>query len=331
MAIRIGRRQFMSALGGATVLRPLAARAQQPALPVVGYLNGRSADSDAPYGSAFHQGLAEAGFVEGRNVKIEYRWAEFQYDRLTTLAADLVRHQPKVIVASPIQAALPAKAATATIPVVFAIGSDPVEFGLVASLNRPGGNVTGITWLGGPTLSAKRFELLHELVPTAMVIALLINPTNESAKAETRELEKAAGSLGLQLYLRYASTEIDISEAFESFAHQHVGALLVGTDALFLSRREEIAAMAARHAIPTMSFAREFAAVGGLISYGTSFASAYRQAGVYAGRILKGDNPANLPVQQSTRVELIINLRTAKALDLVVSLPLLGRADEVIE
>jgi putative ABC transport system substrate-binding protein len=330
MAIYIRRRELLLALGG-TAAAPLTARAQKPKLPTIGYLNSRTADGDASYRVAFHQGLKAAGFVEGENVTIEYRWAEHQYNRLPELAAELVRHNASIIFATAIQAALPAKDATRTIPIVFAIGSDPVKFGLVSTFNRPGGNITGVSWLGGPTLAAKRLELLHELVPTATVMAVLINPTNPAAEAERKELKEAADALRLQLHFLNASTVRDIDSAFASLVKQRVGALLVTTDSLLITRYDQLAMLAGRNAVPAIHQAREFVAAGGLMSYGASVADATRQAGIYVGRILKGDKPADLPIQQAAKVELIINLKAAKALGLTVPLPLSGLADEVIE
>jgi putative tryptophan/tyrosine transport system substrate-binding protein len=326
----VTRREFISLIGGAAAW-PLAARAQQSAMPVIGYLNNGSRGGDTPYRAAFHQGLKEAGYVEGQNLAIEYRWAEFQYDRLPVLAADLVRHRVSAIFATTIMAALPAKAATATIPIVFAIGSDPIKFGLVSTFNRPGGNITGVSWLGGPTLAAKRLEILHELVPTATVIAMLVNPNNPAVEAETREVKEAARSLGLQVDVLNASTERDINSAFASLVKEQAGALLVATDLFLTDRCDQLVALAGRHALPAMYSHRECAVAGGLMSYDASITDATRQAGVYIGRILKGQKPSDLPVQQSTKVELILNLKTAKALGLTFPLTLVGRADEVIE
>jgi putative ABC transport system substrate-binding protein len=324
------RREFIALVGGAAAW-PVAARSQQPPMPVIGYLNQSSRDFDTPYRAAFHQGLKEAGYIEGRNLAIEYRWADFQYDRLPVLAADLVRHRVLAIFATTLMAALPAKAETATIPIVFAIGSDPVKFRLVHTFNRPGGNITGVSWLGGPTLAAKRLETLHELVPTATLIAMLVNPNNPAVEAETREVKEAARSLGFQVDVLNASTEPDINSAFVNLVKQRAGALLVATDMFFDNRRDQLVALSLRHALPAIYSRREFVDVGGLMSYGTSVADAYRQSAVYIGRILKGDKPADLPVQQAVKIELIINLRTAKALGLAFPLALLGRADEVIE
>jgi putative ABC transport system substrate-binding protein len=325
------RREFIVLIGGAAVAWPLHAHAQQPTIPVIGFLHTATPDSYAPMTVAFRQGLSEAGYVEGRNVAVEYRWAENQRDRLRALAADLVSRQVVVIFAGGnLEASLVAKAATSTIPIVFANGSDPVADGLVASLNRPGGNVTGATFLI-TTLGQKKLELLHEVVPKAAVIAVLLNPDVFTSGTQLKDVQAAGRALGLQVHVLHASTERELDSAFASLTQLRAEALVVGADAFFNSRRDELVALAARHSIPTVYPWREAAAAGGLMSYGTSFADAYRQAGIYTGRILRGEKPADLPVQQSTKVELVINLKTAKTLGLTFPIPLLGRADEVIE
>jgi ABC-type uncharacterized transport system substrate-binding protein len=324
------RREFITGLGGAVVAWPLAAWAQQPTMPMIGFLDGRSADHSAHLMAAFRRGLNETGYVEGRNVAIEYRWAHGQYDQLPTLAADLVRRQATVIATSGNASALAAKTATATIPIVFTTGADPVQAGLVASLNRPGGNVTGVTSLG-VELGPKRLELLHELVPAATLIAVLANPANRSAGVQVGDLQAAARTLGRELYILHASSEREIDTAFATLIQLRAGGLVIAPESFLNSRSEQLAALTVRHAVPAIYTYREFAAAGGLMSYGGSITDSYRQVGVCIGRILKGEKPADLPVQQSTKAELIINMKAAKALGLTVPLALLGRADEVIE
>jgi putative ABC transport system substrate-binding protein len=328
------RRHFITLLGGAAaspVLWPLATRAQQRVLPVIGFLGSESPGLFANRLRGFHQGLKETGFVEGRNVAIEYRWAEGPFDRLPALAADLVRRQVTVIAATTTPAVLAAKSATTTIPIVFLTGSDPVEVGLVASLNRPGGNITGVTNLS-VEVGPKLLELVHELVPRATSIALLVNPANPKiAERLSREVQAAARAINQQIHIVSASTERDIDTAFASLVQLGADALVVGNDPFFNTRPDQFVALAARHAVPAIFPYREFAAAGGLMSYGGSVTDQYRLVGVYNGQILKGEKPANLPVQQTVKVELVINLKTAKTLGLTFPITLLGRADEVIE
>ena len=325
------RREFITLLGGAAAAWPLAARAQQPAMPVIGFLSSVLPDRDAGRLRAFRQGLAETGYVEGRNVAIEYRWAEEQNDRLPALAADLVRRQVAVIAtAGDVLGAVAAKAATTTIPIVFTTGRDPVEIGLVPSLNRPGGNLTGVATLGAE-LEPKRVELLHEAIPAATIVGALVNPASRNAEFLSRDLRAAARILGLELHVLNAVTEGDFDSVFADLVRLRAGGLVIATDALFISRSEQVAALALRHAVPAIFQFHAFAAAGGLMSYGGSLADLYHRSGVYTGRVLNGEKPADLPVQQSTKAELIINLKTAKALGITFPLPLLGRADEVIE
>jgi putative ABC transport system substrate-binding protein len=325
------RREFIAGLGGTAAIWPLAARAQQPALPVIGLLNFSSPDLSADRLHVFRQGLSETGYVEGRNVAVEYRFAQDDLDRLPELAADLVRRRVAVIVApGSVAAAFAAKAATATIPIVFQSGVDPVEVGLVASLNRPGGNITGVTTLG-VEVGAKRLELLHELVPTASIVALLVNPAPRTVESQSRGMQEAARILGLQLHILHASAERDFEPVFANLAQLGAGGLVIGGDAFLISRSEQLAAVALRHAVPAIFQYREFVAAGGLMSYGGNLVDATHLVGVYTGRILNGEKPGDLPVQQETKVVLTINTKTAKALGLTIPITLLGRADEVIE
>jgi putative ABC transport system substrate-binding protein len=327
----IGRREFITLLGGAAAVWPRAARTQQTAMPVIGLLDPRSADAFAEGVRAFRQGLKDAGFVERENVAIEYRWADDQIDRLTELAAELVRRQVAAIVTTGGAApALAAKAATTTIPILFNTAEDPVRLGLVASLARPGGNLTGTNFFSGE-LAAKQLALLRELVPAAARVAVLVNPTGFTIETTMRDLEPAARAMGVQIQILNASTSSEIDEAFATLGRERHDALFVGADPFFVSRRVQMVQMAARHMVPATYALREFAEIGGLISYGSSITDARRQLGVYAGRILKGAKPADLPVVQSSKLELVINHQTARMLGLTVPDKLLAAADEVIE
>jgi putative ABC transport system substrate-binding protein len=330
MASHIGRRKFLATLGGAAAW-PFTARAQQAALPVIGFLSSRSPHEAAFVVAAFHRGLREGGYSEGENVGIEYRWAEGQYDRLPALAADLVRRRVAVIASTGgIGAAIAAKQATSTIPIVFTAGDDPIKHGVVASLNRPGGNVTGI-YNFISAIEAKRFGLLRETVPTPASIAVLLNPSYPGFDLQSRDLQEAARAVSQEIQVLNASSEADIHAAFRTVARLSAAALLVGADPFFNGRREQLVTLAAHYNVPTMYELREYAVAGGLMSYGTNLADAYRQVGSYAARILKGDNPADLPVVQSSKFELVINLKTAKALHLTIPAGVLAIADEVIE
>jgi putative tryptophan/tyrosine transport system substrate-binding protein len=326
----IRRREFITLLGSAAAAWPLVVRAQQPRIPVIGFLNSGTRGGFAHQVAAFHQSLNEAGFVEGRNVVIEYRWAEAHYDRLPALAADLVRRQVTVIAATTTPAALAAKAATSAIPIVSTAAADPVAAGLVAGLGRPGGNVTGVSnYL--TDLGAKRLELLHELVPNATTVGMLVNPNYPDIEAQRRDVTEAAGKFGYQVHVVNAASEGDFERVFATLVQLKAGALLISPDALFLSHRELLVSLMARHALPAMYPQREFVLVGGLMSYAADVADGYRQAGTYVGRILKGANPADLPVVQPTKFDFFLNLKTARALGLQVPDKLLAIADEVIE
>jgi putative ABC transport system substrate-binding protein len=330
MAIHIRRREFVGALAVATTWSCVG-RAQQPTTPIVGWLNSEAPDGEYNLMAAsFRQGLSETGFVEGRNVAIEYQWARGQIDRLPALAAELVLHRAAMIAAAGTVSARAAKAATTTIPIVFSVATDPIAMGLVASLNRPGGNATGVANLM-VELGQKQLELLHELVPSATIMAVLVNPNFPAAESQTRDMQAAARKLGLELHVMHASTERELDTVFAKMVELHVGALAITADAFFLSRRQQIIALAARHSLPVTSPWREAAAAGGLMSYGTNDIEGYRQLGTYAGRILKGEKPGDLPVQQSTKFELVINLKTARALGIEVPLSMLMRVDETIE
>jgi putative ABC transport system substrate-binding protein len=323
------RRDFIAGLGGAAAW-PVLAWAQQQPLPVIGFLNSGSPDGYAVLKGAFLRGLKDTGYVESQNVAIEYRWAEGQYDRLPAQAADLLGRRVAVIAATSTPAVLAASAATKTIPIVFTSGDDPVRLGLVSSLARPGGNVTGAVHLE-VELTPKRLELLHELAPAAKVIAILVNPTNRNAESQSRDLQMAARTLGLQAHVLHARSERDFDSVFAGLLQLKAGALAIGSDPVFTNRSEQLAALSLRHSVPAVYEYREFVAAGGLMSYGGSIADSYRLAGVYTGRILKGEKPADLPVQQSTKIELVVNLKTAKTIGITVPQTLLARADEVIE
>jgi putative ABC transport system substrate-binding protein len=325
------RREFIKVIAASAAAWPIAARAQQAAMPVVGFLNSAFAQNYTQQLAAFLKGLGEIGYVDGFNVRVEVRWADDQNDRLPAMAADLVHRQVAVIAATTTPAALAAKSATTTIPIIFELGSDPVQLGLVSSLSRPGGNVTGVTQLG-IAVAPKRLELLHELLPTARVMALLVDPTDPTnAKTAVSEVSAAARSYGLELHVLNASNESDFAGVFAKLIQLGAGGLVLGGGSFLSSHEAQLAALTVRHAVPAASEHREFAAAGGLLSYGASLSEAYRLAGVYAARVLKGEKPGDLPVQQATKVELFLNLKTAKTLGITVPLPLSGRADELIE
>src|SRR5947209_11419448 len=327
---RVSRREFITLLGGPAAAWPLAARAQQ-AVPVIGFLGPGSAQSDAYRVTAFRQGLDEAGLVDGQNFTIEYRWADSRYDRLPALATELVNRQVAVIATSGTPAALAAKAATKTVPIVFETAADPVKVGLVASLSRPGGNITGVTQ-ASEEIAPKRLELLHELLPTAGVLALLVNPTApELAEPQKREVLSAARTFGIDLQILNASTEQDFDRLFAKLSELQVGGLVIGGDAFFTSHAKQLAALTVQHGVPAIFQWREFAAAGGLMSYGSNITETHRLIGIYAARILKGSKPADLPVQQASKVEMFINLKTARALGITIPLPLSGRADDIFE
>jgi putative ABC transport system substrate-binding protein len=325
------RREFINAIAISAITWPLAAQAQQPVMPVVGFINAASPQSYSRHLAGFLKGLSEVGYVDGRNVAIEYRWADGRSDRLPAMATDLVRRQVAVIAATTTPAALAAKAATTTIPIVFEMASDPVQLGLVANLGRPGGNITGVTQLN-LELAPKRLQLLHEIVPTASAFALLVNPANPTiAETNKKGLQAAARAIGLELHVLNASAEREFDGVFARLIQLRVGGLVIGPDPLFTSQSEQLAALSIRHRLPAVYESREFAAAGGLLSYGTDVADAYRLSGNYTGRILKGEKPADLPVQQATKIELYINLKSAKSFGVNVPNTLIGRADELIE
>jgi putative ABC transport system substrate-binding protein len=325
------RREFIAMIGSAAAGWPLAARAEQPAMPVVGFLNGASPDGYAPMAAAFRRGLQESGYVEGQNVTIEYRWAEGRIDRLPAMAADLVHRKVAVIAGTSAPGALAAKAATTTIPVVFETGEDPVRLGLVTNLNHPGGNITGVTQLNA-VIAPKRLEFLHELLPRATVVALLVNPANRTiTETSSSGMLSTARALGVELHVLSASSERDFDAVFTNLIQLRAGGLVINADTFLDSRSKQLAALALQHAVPAISAFREFAAAGGLASYGGSITDSYHLAGVYTGRVLNGERPADLPVQQGTKVELFLNFRTAKALGITIPLSLSGRADEIFE
>ena len=325
------RREFIGLISGVAATWPLVVRAQQPAVPVIGYLSSASSQGHASYLAGFHDGLREGGFIEGQNVTIEYRWANGQYQRLPDLAADLVRRHVALIAAGSTPAALAAKAATTTIPIVFEMAGDPVRIGLVAGLDRPGGNVTGVANMN-IQMTPKRLQLLHEAVPSAKVMALLVNPANSTvAETQSREAFSVAPTLGVDLHVLHASTERDLDAVFANLIQSRAGGLVIAAEPLFSSLNKQFAELTVRHAVPAITGGRDFAAAGGLLSYGADTRQAYRLAGIYTGQVLKGEKPANLPIQQSTKVELVINLKTAKVLGIDIPNALIGRADEVIE
>jgi putative ABC transport system substrate-binding protein len=323
------RREFITLLAGAAAW-PLAARAQQPAMPVIGFLSARSLDDSADLLAGFRSGLQETGYIEGRNVTIEFRWAEGQYDRLPGLAAELTARRVAAIVATATAPARAAKAATATIPIVFLTGADPLQFGLIQSLSRPGGNVTGVAVLSN-TLVQKQLEMLHEVVPSVTLVALLVNPKNPLTGSDTKDVQSAAGSMRQQILVLNVSNESDLKNAFTAITERRAEAALVQTDPFLNGRLDQIAALTTQYRVPAVSSLREFVRAGGLMSYGTDIVDAHRQLGLYVGKILKGAKPSELPVQQAVKVEFAINLRTARTLGLTIPLPLSGRADEVIE
>ena len=324
------RREFIKLIGGTAATWPLAAVAQQSAIPTIGFLRSTRPDASTDLLVALRKGLKETGYVEGQNLTIEYRWAENQQERLSALAADLVRQRCLVIIAGGVNALFAAKAATATIPIIFATGVDPIKSGLVGSFNRPGGNITGVFSVSA-SMEGKQLGLLREVVPTAAVIGMLVNPTSPGSERQERETQAAAQALGQQLHVFKASGERDIDNVFATLTQYRIGALLIAANALFTGQRDQLVALAARHAMPVLHYTREFAEAGGLMSYGSSLTDAYRQVGVYVGRVLKGEKPADLPIIQSSTFELVINLKTAKTLGLTVPYGLLNAADEVIE